>query len=227
MRRFEFLSAITIFALPFATTVTSFAVHPMTRQHAIGYSSAEPSRQTRYMLPDAASSLLTAVEVFDGSTIVDPVVVSNVFWIGLKSKLLAFVIGQVLATIAFALLASFMATQITQLGEFATKKLFPTSSSSVSSSTPLADSRDSFIRADDWRAITPDFGKLLVCLAVDIIGSSSELLPIVGEVTDVFYAPIAATILRSLYGGNNVVFALEFVEEILPFTDILPLATIW
>ena len=40
------------------------------------------------------------------------------------------------------------------------------------------------------------------------------------------YAPVAALALRTIFQGSNVVFALEFVEEILPFTDILPLATI-
>jgi hypothetical protein len=52
------------------------------------------------------------------------------------------------------------------------------------------------------------------------------VVPILGELTDVVYAPIAATVLRNLY-GSNILFGLEFVEEILPFTDILPLATIW
>jgi len=58
-----------------------------------------------------------------------------------------------------------------------------------------------------------------------VLGSSSEILPIVGEFTDILYAPIAASLLRSLY-GSNVIFALEFAEEILPFTDIIPLATL-
>lgn len=44
--------------------------------------------------------------------------------------------------------------------------------------------------------------------------------------TDVIYAPIAALTLRSLFQGSNVVFALEFAEEFLPLTDVLPLATI-
>ena len=44
--------------------------------------------------------------------------------------------------------------------------------------------------------------------------------------TDIVWAPIAATVLRSLYGGSNVIFALEIAEELLPFTDILPLATL-
>jgi hypothetical protein len=75
-------------------------------------------------------------------------------------------------------------------------------------------------------SVQPDFGKLLLCIAIDVIGSSSELVPVLGEVTDVVWAPIAGLALRSLY-GSNVLFVLEFTEEILPFTDILPLATLW
>lgn len=71
-----------------------------------------------------------------------------------------------------------------------------------------------------------DFGKLLLCVAIDVIGSASELVPVLGELTDVVWAPIAGLALRSLY-GSNVLFALEFAEEILPFTDIIPLATLW
>ena len=66
----------------------------------------------------------------------------------------------------------------------------------------------------------------MTCIIIDVIGTSSELLPFIGEVTDVVYAPVAALALRSLFQGSNVVFALEFLEEFLPFTDILPLATI-
>ncbi len=52
------------------------------------------------------------------------------------------------------------------------------------------------------------------------------MIPFFGELTDFAYAPAAALALRSIFQGSNVVFALEFIEEILPFTDILPLATI-
>eukprot|EP00980_Cylindrotheca_fusiformis_P027428 scaffold20430_cov120-Cylindrotheca_fusiformis.AAC.2 len=168
------------------------------------------------MIPDV-SSLLTAVEVFDGSTIVDPVVVSGVFWTSLKARLLAVVIGQALAAAAFAMAFTFLAPQISQAGEFVSQKLFQ---------SDLDSPRKTFIKATDLPKRDADFGKLLICLAIDIIGSSSELVPILGELTDVVYAPVAATLLRSLYGGSNVIFALEFAEEILPFTDILPLATI-
>jgi hypothetical protein len=179
---------------------------------------ARKNLSRQYMLP-GVSSLLTAVEVFDGSSIVNPEVVSTVFWTSLKGKIIAVVLGQVLAAVAFALLSSLLASQISQLGSFATKTFFGQS--------PEANARKTFIKAGQAeKPITPDFGKLLICLGIDIIGSSSELLPLLGELTDVIYAPIAATALRSLY-GSNVIFALEFTEEILPFTDILPLATIW
>lgn len=181
-------------------------------------------RSTLQMIPDS-TSFLTAVEVFDGSSIVDPVVVSNVFWTSLKGKILAVIVGQVLATVVFSILASFAASQISQMGNFVSKFI----SSPISNNV---DSGKTFIKATDitksnQATATPDFSKLLVCLAIDVVGSSSEVIPILGELTDVIYAPIAATLLRSLYGGSNVIFALEFAEEILPFTDILPLATLW
>jgi hypothetical protein len=71
-----------------------------------------------------------------------------------------------------------------------------------------------------------DIVKLGLCIIIDVIGSSSELLPIVGEVTDVIWAPIAALLMRNLFYGSNVVLVLEFAEEVLPFTDVLPLATL-
>lgn len=79
---------------------------------------------------------------------------------------------------------------------------------------------------DEIPTVDIDFGKLLLCIVIDVIGSASELMPILGEVTDVVWAPIAGLALRSIF-GSNIVFVLEFAEEILPFTDILPLATLW
>ncbi len=66
----------------------------------------------------------------------------------------------------------------------------------------------------------------MVCLLIDSIGTISVAVPFFGEISDVIWAPIAATALRSIYGGSNVIFALEFLEEILPFTDVIPLATL-
>lgn len=154
----------------------------------------------------------TAVEVFDGSTIVDPVVVSNVFWTSFQAKLLSFVVGQTLAAVVFSVVLGLFASQLTKIKDAITEKLFP-------EQPPLK------IPRDLQTTIQPDFGKLLICLAIDTIGTSSELLPFVGELTDVVWAPIAGLLLRNLY-NSNVLLGLEFTEEILPFTDILPLATI-
>lgn len=67
------------------------------------------------------SSILTsAVETFDGSQIVDPIIVSGVFWSSLKTRLVSLVIGQVLATIVFGVLATVTASQLSRFREWIT-----------------------------------------------------------------------------------------------------------
>ena len=51
------------------------------------------------------------------------------------------------------------------------------------------------------------------------------LILLLGEITDVVWAPIAAYLVRKQFNNSNVVFVLEFAEEFLPLTDLLPLAT--
>jgi len=72
---------------------------------------------------------------------------------------------------------------------------------------------------------TDEWVKLVICLAIDFIGDSSFLLPGVGEVEDVAWAPLSSVALAYLFGSTQVT-GLDFVKEILPFTDILPVATI-
>lgn len=83
-----------------------------------------------------------------------------------------------------------------------------------------------FRKANDPPPRQLDFAKLFLCICIDILGSANEAIPLVGELVDVIYAPIAALLLRQLFSGSNIVALLEFTEEILPFTDILPLATV-
>lgn len=176
------------------------------------------------------NTLSTAVvETFDGSTIVDPVVVSNVFWTSLQSKLISFVLGQVLATIVFTLVIWLIGSQFSNIMAFLSDRIGTLwnqqqQQQQQSKLQIPTDLQDPLRRAST--SIPPDFSKLLLCMAIDVIGTSSELIPFVGEITDVVYAPVAAWMLRSIFGSNNVLFLLEFAEEILPFTDILPLATI-
>jgi hypothetical protein len=166
---------------------------------------------------------MAVVETFDGSQIVDPIVVSNVFWTSLQTKLISFVIGQVLATIVFTLLLWLIGSQISNIMTFLSDRI-----STVWKEQPPPPPTTLRIPIELQESTPPpaDFSKLLLCMAIDVIGSSSELIPFVGEITDVVYAPVAAWLLRSIFGSNNVLFLLEFAEEILPFTDILPLATI-
>jgi len=177
-----------------------------------------------------ASSLfhLSAVEVFDGSSIVDPVVVSSSFWSGLRKQILSVILGQFIASIVFAILASLLAPQLSALRDVVLSK-FTNDDARENRGTSNNDemATKTFIRADSIVQPDPDFGKLLICLLIDVVGTSSEALPIVGEFTDVLTAPAAALVLQNLYpGSSKFVFLFEFAEEILPLTDFIPFATI-
>lgn len=167
--------------------------------------------------------VISVVDVFDGSTIVDPVIVSQSFWRGLQSQIFSALLGQILAAIVFSLVASFFASQLSGVRDFVMDQFRSATNNSKNDKT--------FIKATDLSSSSydrpaPDYGKLLICLAIDIVGSSSELIPIFGELSDFITAPIAATVLQNLFGSNRILFVLELTEEILPFTDIIPLATL-
>ena len=135
---------------------------------------------------------------------------SNSFWNTLSSKLPALLLAEVLASLAFVAIVSVLIAQ----GKF----LFDV--------TVASDCRRQKNSARGTNQSSIDLVKLLFCISIDVLGSSNEVIPLVGEVVDVIYAPIAALLLRQLFQGSNVIFLLEFTEEILPFTDIVPLATI-
>jgi hypothetical protein len=185
-----------------------------------------PSIIRQNMLPDdIGSTFKVAVEFFDGSTVVDPVVVSNAFWTRLQSNVLSVVLGQFLAAVVFTFLISLARSQLSKLFSFVTEKVF-SSSANTSMNGRHQLNVPSNLRDGYDGTIHPDFVKLLLCLTIDIIGSSSTLIPILGDASDLLWAPIAGLLLRSLFHGSNIVFALEFTEEILPLTDVLPLATV-
>ncbi|PAM95370.1 hypothetical protein B4N84_08845 [Flavobacterium sp. IR1] len=70
--------------------------------------------------------------------------------------------------------------------------------------------------------------KLLFGVLFDAIGMVSFSIPVLGEFGDVIWAPIAAFIMTRMYKGRvgKVASILTFVEEILPFTDVIPSFTI-
>lgn len=69
--------------------------------------------------------------------------------------------------------------------------------------------------------------KLLASLAIDAIGNATFVLPGLGELGDMFWAPASARLVSDFY-GDTVPFAtyLAFLEEFLPFTDFVPTATL-
>lgn len=70
--------------------------------------------------------------------------------------------------------------------------------------------------------------KLLLGLLFDGIGMISFSIPLLGEFSDVVWAPLAAFLMTRMYKGRvgRVASILTFVEEILPFADIIPSFTI-
>ena len=70
-------------------------------------------------------------------------------------------------------------------------------------------------------------GRLVVSLIIDFIGSSSYLVPVVGESFDLAWAPIQTILIMAMYDECMPSLKyVSFLEEIIPFTDLLPSATL-
>lgn len=71
--------------------------------------------------------------------------------------------------------------------------------------------------------------KLVLCLLLDAVGLVSFTIPLVGEFSDIIWAPIAAIISYKMFGEKRGKFTAltTFTEEILPFTDVIPSFTIF
>lgn len=69
---------------------------------------------------------------------------------------------------------------------------------------------------------------LILSLIFDGIGMASYLIPFLGAITDVIWAPIAGLILMRMYKGTvgTVGGFMVFIEEILPGMDFIPTFTI-
>lgn len=66
---------------------------------------------------------------------------------------------------------------------------------------------------------------LLASFAIDALGMATFLVPGLGETADLIIAPIVAALIYSVH--KTTIGAIGgFIEEALPFTDIIPSATI-
>ena len=70
--------------------------------------------------------------------------------------------------------------------------------------------------------------KLIIGLVLDGIGMISFSIPLLGEFSDVVWAPLAGFLMTWMYKGKvgKIAGILTFLEEILPFTDIIPSFTL-
>jgi len=69
---------------------------------------------------------------------------------------------------------------------------------------------------------------IALCILLDLVGMASYIFPLFAEMSDVVWAPISAIIFNKLFGGRlgAIGSVLNFLEEIVPFTDIIPSFTI-
>lgn len=69
---------------------------------------------------------------------------------------------------------------------------------------------------------------ITLCILLDAIGMATYIFPALGEMADVFWAPVSGYIFFKLFGGRFGMIGgvLNFLEEVIPFTDIIPSFTI-
>ena len=67
--------------------------------------------------------------------------------------------------------------------------------------------------------------KLLIKgLIYDAVGMATMAIPLVGPFLDIVWAPYAANKMAEMYPGKKgkIASVLVFIEELLPFTDVIP-----
>ena len=69
---------------------------------------------------------------------------------------------------------------------------------------------------------------IFLCLLLDLIGYATYVIPGLGEIGDVIWAPVSAYLFYSMFGRKLDLFGgmFNFIEEVLPWTDFIPSFTI-
>ncbi len=72
------------------------------------------------------------------------------------------------------------------------------------------------------------FKLLRQSILYDAVGMATTFIPVVGPFLDLFWAPYAAKKMTQMYKGSTgkVAAVIVFLEEILPFTDVIPTFTL-
>lgn len=69
---------------------------------------------------------------------------------------------------------------------------------------------------------------LLLGLLFDALGFVSFSIPVIGEFSDIIWAPVSAWLMTKLYAGKpgKIAGIITFVEEALPGFDVIPTFTL-
>jgi len=72
------------------------------------------------------------------------------------------------------------------------------------------------------------YKKLALSIIFDAVGYASFIIPGLGELTDIVWAPASAFIMTKMYKGNTgkIAAAVSFIEEAMPGIDIIPTFTL-
>ncbi|MBC7440571.1 MAG: hypothetical protein H7250_11385 [Flavobacterium sp.] len=86
------------------------------------------------------------------------------------------------------------------------------------------------MKDDTIPVITDDnkFRNLIFGLMFDGIGLLSFTIPLIGEFSDVIWAPLSGFLMMWMYKGllGKIGGTISFLEEILPFSDFIPTFTL-
>ena len=69
---------------------------------------------------------------------------------------------------------------------------------------------------------------LIFCIVMDLIGYATYAIPVLGEVGDLFWAPVSGIIFFTVFGGWKGAMGgiFNFVEELMPGLDFIPSFTL-
>ena len=69
---------------------------------------------------------------------------------------------------------------------------------------------------------------LFICIIMDLIGYATYAVPVLGELGDIFWAPVSAIIFYKLFGGWKGAMGgvFNFIEELAPGLDFIPSFTL-
>jgi len=130
--------------------------------------------------PSCMTTFLTsAVPNFDGSTIRDPVVVSSLYWGNLWNSITTWLFTQLVVGIVISFVLIISNSQLISLGEYISNQKAHWLNQDTKEAFP------STAKVKPWRFDTsiytkPDrVVKLGLCIAIDLLGSLSEFIPIV------------------------------------------------